>query len=101
MGKIAGQYAGKLILPLKPGAGQKDPSEWANEAGADLLLNFPEVAEWLCGVLPERQMVIGSYCYLDGEMFIKITASCDAIIQKVAGMRKRPVVLAYMATPTD
>jgi len=65
------------------------------------LYNFPEVADWLVGVYPEREMIIGSFCYLDGELFIKIVSTMDAICTTVAQRRKTPTGLCYYATPTD
>jgi len=46
-------------------------------------------------------MVIGSYCYLDGEMFIKIVSTMDAVCRTVAANRSSPTGYAYLATPTD
>jgi len=99
---IAQDFPGQLILPLKPGSNQLSQNEkWADNAGCDLLRDFPEIADWLSNLMPERQMVIGSYCYLDGEMFIKIVAAMDAICTTVTERRSIPTVLAYLATPTD
>jgi len=99
--ETAAKYAGTLVLPLKPGASQLEQSKWAEKAGCDLLLNFPEVAEWLVNLYPEREMIIGSYCYLDGELFIKIVSTMDAICTTVSKKRKTPTGLCYYATPTD
>jgi len=99
--KIAKQYGGTLILPMKPGTSQQDQSAWAPNAGCDLLKDFPEVAEWLVNVLPEREMTIGSFCYLDGERFIKIVSTMDAICNTVIQKRKTATSLCYYATPTD
>lgn len=93
--------AGKLIVPLKPGTLQLNQSEWAANAGADLLFDFPEVAEWLVGVCPEKEMIIGPYCYLDGERFIKIVSAMDGICQTVAKKRSTPTGIVCYATPTD
>jgi len=93
--------AGKLIVPLKPGTLQLNQSEWAANSGADLLMDFPEVADWLVGVCPDKEMIIGPYCYLDGERFIKIVAAMDGICQTVAKKRSSPTGMVYYATPTD
>merc|ERR1719499_2080738 len=84
--KIANEFGGTLILPLKP--------------GCDLLKDFPEVADWLVKLLPGKEMIIGSFCYLDGERFIKIVSTMDAICQTVISKRPR-TSLCYYATPTD
>merc|ERR1719284_638777 len=99
--KIAKQYPGELIVPLRPGTLTLDESQWSANSGADLLRDFPEVAEWLVNLYPEREMIIGSYCYLDGELFIKIVSTMDAICTTVSKKRKTPTGLCYYATPTD
>jgi len=99
--KIASQYSGTLILPLKTGTSSLPQEKWAENAGCDLLTNFPEVADWLVGLHPNKEMIIGSFCYLDGELFIKIVSTMDAICQTVTARRKTPTGLCYYATPTD
>jgi len=98
--KIASEFGGTLILPLKPGCAKLDQSKWADKAGCDLLKDFPEVADWLVKLLPGKEMIIGSFCYLDGERFIKIVSTMDAICQTVISKRPR-TTLCYYATPTD
>jgi len=93
--------SGTLIVPLRPGTAQLSRSEWAANAGADLNFDFPEVAEWLVGVQPDKEMIIGPYCYLDGERFIKIVAAMDGICKTVAKKRSTPTGYVYYATPTD
>jgi len=95
------KYAGTLIVPLKAGTNQLPREQWAANAGADLLSQFPEVAEWLVNVLPEKEMVIGPYCYLDGEKFIKIVSAMDGICTTVAKRRSTSTGFVYYATPTD
>merc|ERR1719219_1889226 len=99
--KIASEYGGTLVLPLKPGCAKLDQSKWADKAGCDLLKDFPEVADWLVKLLPGREMIIGSFCYLDGERFIKIVSTMDAICSTVIQKRSSPTSLCYYATPTD
>jgi len=99
--KIANEYGGTLIVPLKPGTMNLDKSQWAKNAGCDLLKDFPEVADWLVNLLPEKEMIIGSFCYLDGERFIKIVSTMDAIASTVVQKRSTKTSLCYYATPTD
>jgi len=98
---FAKHHPGKLIVPLKPGCASRPQEEWTECAGVNLLTDFPEVAEWLVGIEPEKEMIIGQYCYLDGEMFIKIVASMDAICKSVAERRQTKTGFAMLATPTD
>lgn len=45
-------------------------------------------------------MVVGSYVYLDAELFVRVSVACDAIIAKVLAKRKDAAV-AMLGTPTD
>lgn len=92
---------GTLILPLKKGTIGLPSEKWPETSGANLLIDFPEVAHWLTTICPDKQMIIGSFCYLDGEMFIKIVAAMDAICTTVCKKRALPTGLAFYATPTD
>ncbi len=60
----------------------------------------PEIANWLCSLEPDKRMVVGSYVYLDGELFVKVSVACDAIIAKVLAKRKNAAI-AMLGTPTD
>lgn len=99
--KFAENSAGTLIVPLKKGTGGSPQSQWTEFSGANLLTDFPEVAAWLINIMPEKEMIIGSYCYLDGERFIKIVSTMDAICTTVAAGRKTTTGFSYLATPTD
>lgn len=99
--KIVKNTPGKVIIPLKKGTSGQPFEKWSETCGANILTNFPEIAEWLTKIYPEKQMIIGSFCYLDGEMFIKIVAAMDAICKVVSEKRSLPTGLAFYATPTD
>lgn len=99
--KIAKNTPGKVIIPLKKGTSGQPFEKWSETCGANILTDFPEIAEWLIKIYPEKQMIIGSFCYLDGEMFIKIVAAMDAICTTVSEKRSLPTGLAFYATPTD
>jgi len=99
--KIAKNTPGKIIIPLKKGTSGQPFEKWSETCGANILTDFPEIAEWLTKIYPEKQMIIGSFCYLDGEMFIKIVAAMDAICKSVSEKRSISTGLAFYATPTD
>jgi len=99
--KIVKNTPGKVIIPLKKGTSGHSFERWSETCGANILTDFPEIAEWLTKIYPENQMIIGSFCYLDGEMFIKIVAAMDAICTTVSEKRSLPTGLAFYATPTD
>jgi hypothetical protein len=40
--------------------------ELCKVAGADVLTQTPEIRSWLLSLAPDKQMVVGSYIYLDG-----------------------------------
>ena len=38
----------------------------AQVAGADVLTQTPEIRDWLAQLLPDKELVVGGYIYLDG-----------------------------------
>jgi hypothetical protein len=80
--------AGTLLLPL----GADD------EAGADLMTEVPEVADWLAG-LPGA-LVLGNYVYADGATNVRVSVAVDALTLRLAEVRPE-LALAFLATPTD
>lgn len=82
-----------LIAPVvAPGAGD------LQRAGADLLTQTPEIAEWLRGL--GQVLDIGNIAYLDGERHVRVSLAMDAISAMLCRHEMR-TTLAYMATPTD
>lgn len=91
---------GTMIFPMKkPQSECKDMDEICANAGCDLFMHTPEVRTWLCDMDPKIEMVIGAYAYMDGEKFVRISLSMDAIIQDVVSKRDN-VSLAYLCTPS-
>ncbi|MQA32229.1 hypothetical protein [Modestobacter roseus] len=85
--------AGTLLLPAR-----RDHADPAAEAGADLVAEVPEVAEWLLG-LPGG-LVLGNYVYADGATNVRVSAAVDALTVRL--QQQRPdLALAFLATPTD
>ncbi len=82
-----------LTAPVAPGL----PLDAAH-AGADLLVDAPEIAAWLAAL--DHPLSIANLAYLDGERHVRVSLAMDAIsaTQCAADARTQ---LAYMATPTD
>lgn len=91
--EIGRDGAGRLLVPVAPG---EDPV--TRRAGADLVSEVPEVADWL-GQLTGR-LVLGNYLYADGGTHVLVSVAADALGQRLR--RERPdASLAFLATPTD
>ncbi|CAA9419179.1 hypothetical protein [uncultured Nocardioides sp.] len=89
--------AGRLLVPVAEGAG--DPrDDVGRAAGADLLAEVPEVADWLAGL--DGRLVVGNYLYADGATHVRVSVAADVLGARVS--RARPeTALAFLATPTD
>jgi hypothetical protein len=85
---------GRLLAPVPPSAAATS----AEEAGADLLTEAPEIAQWLLSL--DRPLDIASLAYLDGARHTRVSMAMDAIATTVSRARPR-TSLACMATPTD
>lgn len=75
-----------------------DASDPSAVAGADLLIQLPEIRAWLGGF--EGPMTLGNYVYADGATFVRLAGATDALISSLIAERSE-VALAYLATPTD
>ncbi len=67
---VAQNSAGTFTFPLKKP--QKDCAthkELAANAGANLIASAPEIANWIISLYPKKQLVLGSYVYLDSAMY--------------------------------
>lgn len=73
----------------------------AAHAGANLLEVTPQVARWLGALLPDKELTIGSYVYLDGEAHVRLVLACDAITSQLIETRQKKPSLAFLCTPTD
>jgi hypothetical protein len=91
---IARAGSGRVHVPLRNG----NDDALAERAGADLLIDGPEIATWLRGF--DQTFTIGNYVYADGTNFVRLASGVDALIASL--LRTRPdLALAYLATPTD
>jgi len=94
---------GTVIFPVKQGIGSIDKlsdDELAKVSGCDLLSNTPEIANWLSTVVPDKQLTIGNYTYLDGALHVQLSLACDSIIDRLCQERK-DTNIAFLCTPTD
>ena len=89
---VARRGAGTLLVPTDAGP------EGTGFAGADLIREVPEVAEWLTG-LPGA-MVLGNYVYADGATNVRVSVAVDALTTWLQDQRP-DLALAFLATPTD
>lgn len=96
--RIATSIADGNATLIAPVAARATPT--LDAAGADLLLDTPEIAAWLVTLAEDGPLSIASLAYLDGERHVRLSLAMDAIIATLCaadpGTR-----LAYMATPTD
>lgn len=99
---IARSGAGRLLVPVPvpvtdsaDSPGGPDP---AATAGADLLAEVPEVADWLGGL--DGRLVLGNYLYADGSTHVRVSVAADVLATRVTRLRP-DTALAFLATPTD
>ena len=98
---VAQNSSGSFTFPLKkPQSECASHKELAANAGGNLITQCPEIANWISTLYPEKQLVLGSYVYLDSAMFVKVSVACDAIMAKVLAARPT-TALAMLGTPTD
>lgn len=90
----AGASAGTLLVPTDSSR-SGDP---AVIAGADLLSEVPEVADWLANL--DGRLVVGNFLYADGGTHVRLSAAADLLARRLCADRK-DTALAFLATPTD
>jgi hypothetical protein len=81
-----------------PAGTDPDDDTLPARAGADLLHNLPQVADWLLGV--DGRLVLGNYVYADGATNVRVATAVDALTLRLQE-RRDDVALAFLATPTD
>lgn len=95
--RLAHAGNGALHVPLRDAADAR-AGDLAQQAGADLVRDLPEIAAWLRQM--EGPLVVGAYAYLDGAQHVRVAAAMDAIQAQLAAERS-DLMLAMLATPTD
>ena len=92
--KQARASAGTLLVP----AAATGQDNLAAAAGADLLTEVPEIADWLAGL--DGRLVVGNYLYADGGVHVRLSVAADLLGTRLATARP-DTGLAFLATPTD
>ncbi|MGV1003310.1 MAG: hypothetical protein ACOYEV_00795 [Candidatus Nanopelagicales bacterium] len=98
------ERAGKLMVPVPQAeraavaAAPDNPNRLAEVAGADLLNQAPEVRTWLSEI--PGQFTLGNYVYADGAVHVRASLAIDAIAVDLLAAG-HPLMLAWLATPTD
>jgi hypothetical protein len=89
--------AGNATVHLPAAATGADGPE-GGAAGADLVTDTPELAEWLRRT--DGPLTVGNYVYADGAGHVRVAMAVDALQAHLAAHRD-DVSLAVLATPTD
>ena len=85
---------GRVLFPVRKGTDWKalvaagDMEGLSKVSGCDLMTQTPEIAAWVAGVAPGKQLTIGNYTYLDGASHVQIAVACDCIMEKLCKARK-------------
>eukprot|EP00923_Selenidium_pygospionis_P034107 GHVN01059604.1.p1 GENE.GHVN01059604.1~~GHVN01059604.1.p1 ORF type:complete len:753 (+),score=46.21 GHVN01059604.1:2507-4765(+) len=98
--QIARDSPGTITFPVKKSQNdcQSDEELFAN-AGCNLFTETPEIKDWVLGVCQNKEVVVGSYAYLDGAAHVQVALAMDAICKALSEQQK--ATLAYLCTPTD
>jgi hypothetical protein len=97
--KVIERGNARLIAPVRrPVPAGTPPAQWIGQAGANLLSETPEIADWLLSL--DTPLDIASIAYLDGEKHLRVSLAMDAIVSHVSTTRT-DTSLMYMATPVD
>lgn len=96
---------GSITFPLKEGTAQEKCSTAPGAVGADgkksygadslyskagcnLFTQTPEIKNWVTTVHPGKQLVVGGYAFLPGDLFPRVSLAMDAIIAELVKQRK-------------
>lgn len=91
---------GTVIIPTDPEAQIHDDQSLIDAAGCNILEQPAEILNWLSKIGESKQLTIGNYAYLDGELFVKLTVCADAIVAALCNQRPDTAV-AFLSAPTD
>lgn len=112
LAQLASASRGTLVVPLRRspdsaggartctvGQGLTE-QEFCSLAGCNILEETPAVAAWICAHAGEGPLCVGSYVYLDGANFVRVSLAADAISEAVC--RALPdAALACMSSPSE
>jgi len=100
--------AGTLLVPVRGDAPTDETDEsLAGRAGADLMVEAPEIAAWAMAeaAVLGLPLTVGAYTYLDSDAHVRVNVACDAIVQHLvaassSGSLPVQLSLAYLQTPS-
>lgn len=99
---VAKDSYGTLTFPTKkPYSPNMSRTDLSNIAGCNLLTQTPEICNWLLSLYPGKMLTVGSYVYLDGDMFVRVVIACDAITKRLLKLRKPKISLAFLGSGAD
>ena len=79
---IAENSCGTLYFPLKKKQSELSTNDQiAENAGCNLMNQTPEINAWLSNLFLDKDLIVGTYVYLDGELHVRVALACDAIVQ--------------------
>mmetsp|Transcript_25644 Transcript_25644/g.39732 ORF Transcript_25644/g.39732 Transcript_25644/m.39732 type:complete len:795 (+) Transcript_25644:119-2503(+) len=76
-----------------------DLGDCIDRAGADIINDTPELAEWIANLCPEKQLVLVNMANLNGEDHVLVSTGMDLICEAVCQQR-RDTCLVYYVSPT-
>jgi hypothetical protein len=77
---------------------QADDPKLAEQLGANLLTEIPEITKWLAQ--HPKALDLAAIAYLDGEKHVRVCIAMDSIMSEVSA-QKADTSLMFMCTPTD
>ena len=100
--KTAKESSGSIIFPLsRPQKDCNSEEELIQSVGCNLIEQPAMILNWLSDVAKGKQLTIGNYTYLDGDLHVKLSLAADAIIKHMRLRRPNEVAAAFLCTPTD
>jgi hypothetical protein len=99
---LARDSCGTMTFPLSKKHAEigDNIDELAKYAGCNLFTHTPEIKNWLVGVAPGKDLVIGGYAYLDSAAHVQVSLAMVAIMDGVMAARPR-TSFAFLCSPTD
>lgn len=89
-----------LTFPLKKPQSELSGEALYENAGCNLLVNAPEIKNWVAELYPDKMLTIGCYAYLNGELHVRVSLAMDMVVRGALQQRKGTAV-AYLNTPSQ
>ncbi len=95
---------GTLMFPVSGDPSTMSEAELAASAGADLMVDTPELLAWLKTAIAQANKpnaIVGMYTYLDSDAHVRVTIGADLIMSALSKASGGPCnSLAYIQTPS-